>query len=71
MVGGIGHAQGQHMVKTQPMKMAAAEALWDTEQPASFSLVSLTDEANRKNLFALPHPVRVEHSCVQSAGLHG
>src|SRR5690625_3282435 len=25
-----GHQQGQHLVETQPMKMAAAEALWET-----------------------------------------
>lgn len=56
MVGGIGHAQGQHMVKTQPMKMAAAEALWDTEQPAALSLVSITDEANGRNIFSLRVP---------------
>jgi len=30
----IGHTQGQYMVKSQPMKMAAAEALWETEDPA-------------------------------------
>ncbi len=29
----IGHTQGQYMVETQPMKMAAAEALWETEDP--------------------------------------
>ncbi len=26
-----GHSQAQHMVESQPMKMAAAEALWETE----------------------------------------
>ena len=44
-----GHFQGQHMVQTQPMKMAAAEALWDTEQPASFSLFSIIDKENQTN----------------------
>ncbi|BFH17502.1 cytochrome ubiquinol oxidase subunit I [Paenibacillus melissococcoides] len=28
----IGHEQAQHLVKSQPMKMAAAEALWDTSE---------------------------------------
>ncbi len=56
MVGGIGHAQGQHMVRTQPMKMAAAEALWDTEQPAKLSLISITDMANRRNIWSLRVP---------------
>ena len=34
----VGHLQGQIMTKQQPMKMAAAEALWDTEKSADFSL---------------------------------
>lgn len=40
-VGVMGHIQGQHMIKTQPMKMAAAEALWQTEQPAYFSVLTI------------------------------
>jgi cytochrome d ubiquinol oxidase subunit I len=35
----IGHFQGQFLVRHQPLKMAAAESLWETEQPASFSVV--------------------------------
>jgi cytochrome d ubiquinol oxidase subunit I len=38
-----GHAQAQHMMQTQPMKMASAEALYNTEQPASFSLLTIGD----------------------------
>jgi cytochrome d ubiquinol oxidase subunit I len=38
-----GHAQAQYMVQSQPMKMAAAEALYNTEQPASFSLLTIGD----------------------------
>jgi cytochrome bd ubiquinol oxidase subunit I len=30
-----GHAQAQVMTRQQPMKMAAAEALWETEVPAT------------------------------------
>ena len=37
----IGHAQAQVMTKTQPMKMAAAEALYKTETGASFSLLTI------------------------------
>jgi len=40
-VGLMGHVQGQHMIKTQPMKMAAAEALWASEGPAPFSLLTI------------------------------
>ncbi len=35
----IGHFQGQFLVRHQPLKMAASEMLWETEQPASFSVV--------------------------------
>ena len=31
------------MVRIQPMKMAAAEALWESENPASFSLFTIGD----------------------------
>ena len=34
----IGHVQGQLMTEQQPMKMAAAEALYETAAPAPFSL---------------------------------
>ena len=36
-----GDAQGKLMTKQQPMKMAAAEALWRDQQPASFSLLTV------------------------------
>ena len=42
-----GHRQAQDTVQTQPMKMAAMEGLWESEQPASFSLFALHDQANR------------------------
>jgi cytochrome d ubiquinol oxidase subunit I len=44
-----GHWQGQVMGEVQPMKMASAEALWDTEAPASFSLFAVGDKANSRN----------------------
>jgi len=44
-----GHAQGQVMTELQPMKMAAAEALWETEEPASFSLFAIGDVENGRN----------------------
>jgi cytochrome d ubiquinol oxidase subunit I len=52
----VGHSQGQHMVKTQPMKMAAAEALWESENPASFSIISIVDQNNQKDVFAIRIP---------------
>jgi len=52
----VGHTQAQYMVKVQPMKMAAAEALWDSENPASMSLFTFGDEKNRKDVFAIKIP---------------
>jgi cytochrome d ubiquinol oxidase subunit I len=51
-----GHHQGQYMAKIQPMKMAAAEALWETEDPAAFSIFTIGDEKNRKDVFAIKIP---------------
>jgi cytochrome d ubiquinol oxidase subunit I len=52
----IGHSQAQHMVQTQPMKMAAAEALWESENPASFSLFTIGDEPGRRDLLSIRIP---------------
>jgi cytochrome d ubiquinol oxidase subunit I len=51
-----GHSQAQHMVESQPMKMAAAEALWKTESPASFSLLTIGDLAQREEVFSIRLP---------------
>lgn len=51
-----GHSQAQHMVETQPMKMAVAEALWNTEEPASFSLLTIGDLAQRRDVFSIRVP---------------
>jgi len=42
VVGLVGHQQAQYMVRTQPMKMAAAEALYNSEDPAGLSLLTIT-----------------------------
>ncbi len=52
----VGHTQAQHMVQAQPMKMAAAEALWDTADPAPLSLFTWGDEPARKDVFAIKLP---------------
>jgi len=51
-----GHSQAQHMVDTQPMKMAAAEALYESENPASFSLLTIGDLSQRREVFAIRIP---------------
>jgi cytochrome d ubiquinol oxidase subunit I len=38
------------------MKMAAAEALWETANPASFSLFTIGDMENRRDVFAIRLP---------------
>jgi cytochrome bd ubiquinol oxidase subunit I len=52
----VGHSQAQYMMKVQPMKMAAAEALWETENPAAMSMFTVGDEAARRDLIAVKVP---------------
>ncbi len=51
-----GHSQTQHMAQTQPMKLAAAEALWNSENPASFSLLTIGNEPERRDVVAFRIP---------------
>jgi cytochrome d ubiquinol oxidase subunit I len=51
-----GHTQGQYVYATQPMKMAAIEALWTTEKPASFSILTIGDLSGRKEIWSLRVP---------------
>jgi cytochrome bd ubiquinol oxidase subunit I len=52
----VGHSQAQRMVQVQPMKMAAAEALWESKDPASFSLFTIGNERTREDVFAIRIP---------------
>ncbi len=52
----VGHGQAQYMVREQPMKMAAAEALWRTENPAGMSLFTWGDEEHKRDVFAVRVP---------------
>lgn len=56
LVSGWGHLQGQHLTQTQPMKMAAAEALWETADPAPLALVAVIDQSNQRNSFEVAIP---------------
>jgi cytochrome bd ubiquinol oxidase subunit I len=56
MVALVGHTQGQHMVQTQPMKMAAAEALYNSEDPASFSLFTIGNPSGSQEVFSIRVP---------------
>jgi cytochrome d ubiquinol oxidase subunit I len=55
-VAGVGHFQAMHLVQTQPMKMAAAEAHWETENPAGLLLFASIDEQGQKNTSELKIP---------------
>ena len=45
-----GHAQAQHLMVTQPMKMAASEALWeDSGDPAAWSLIAKINSDKLEN----------------------
>jgi cytochrome d ubiquinol oxidase subunit I len=50
LVGVIGHFQADYMHKVQPMKMAAAEALWETEDPADFLFFAISDQEEGRNV---------------------
>jgi cytochrome d ubiquinol oxidase subunit I len=52
----VGHTQAQYMTRVQPMKMAAAEALWQTESPAAMSLFTWGNEPERKDVWAVKVP---------------
>ena len=61
LVAGLGVAvsgdlQGKVMTEVQPMKMAAAEALYDTESPASFSLFTIGSLDGSSEKFAVKVP---------------
>lgn len=53
----VGHDQAQHLVRAQPMKMAASEALWHTSGPhAAWSLVTNIDSVHQKNTMTIAIP---------------
>lgn len=45
----VGHQQAQLMVRQQPMKMAAAEQLWDSEDPAALAIFSTSNLEEHRN----------------------
>jgi cytochrome d ubiquinol oxidase subunit I len=51
-----GDIQGKIMTEVQPMKMAAAEALYETEQPAPFSLLTIGTLDGSKPVYQLDIP---------------
>ena len=51
-----GDFQGKIMTDVQPMKMAAAEALYDTESPASFSILTIGSLDGSEEKFSIKIP---------------
>jgi cytochrome d ubiquinol oxidase subunit I len=51
-----GDIQGKVMTDQQPMKMAAAEALYNTDKPASFSLFTIGSLSGNEEKFAIKIP---------------
>lgn len=51
-----GHSQAQHVAEIQPMKFAAAEALWESEDPASLSILTIGDLSLRREVFSIRIP---------------
>ncbi len=56
LVAVTGDIQGKIMTEQQPMKMAAAEALWETEQPAAFSLFTIGTLDGSEEIFSIKIP---------------
>ncbi len=51
-----GDVQGKIMTDVQPMKMAAAEALYETEEPAAFSILTIGTLDGSEEVFAIKIP---------------
>src|SRR5277367_1906940 len=52
----FGHLYGVYVVHYQPSKMAAIDARWKNEKPASEVLLAWPDVAQRRNLYAITLP---------------
>lgn len=52
----VGHLSGQFMLDKQPMKLAAAEGLWEAESPASLSFFQVGDEESRSSVINIRIP---------------
>jgi cytochrome bd ubiquinol oxidase subunit I len=52
----LGHFLADHVAEKQPMKLAAMEAMWTSENPASEGVIVIPDEFAQKNLFQIRIP---------------
>jgi cytochrome bd ubiquinol oxidase subunit I len=57
MVALVGHSQAQHLIESQPMKMAASEGLWETTgDSAPFTVFAWIDPKKKENSAELQIP---------------
>jgi cytochrome d ubiquinol oxidase subunit I len=56
LVGVMGDAHGKYLFKAQPMKISAAEAIWEDEKPADFILIANVNEKDETNEFEIRIP---------------
>ncbi|WP_203364035.1 cytochrome ubiquinol oxidase subunit I [Bacillus sp. REN10] len=57
-----GHSQAQHLMHSQPMKMAASEALWeDSADPAPWTAFAKIDVEKQENSFELSIPYALSY----------
>jgi cytochrome d ubiquinol oxidase subunit I len=52
----VGDLHGQNTYEHQPQKIAAVEALWQTEKGATLTLFAIPDESQKKTLYAIEIP---------------
>ena len=52
----VGDAQGKFLARVQPMKISAAEAVWETENPADFIVAAGIDQNEQENSFEIRIP---------------
>ena len=53
---GSGHMHAQYLATGNPMKLAAFEALWETEDPAPFAVIADINQAAGRNDFEITIP---------------
>jgi len=53
----IGDLHAHEVTKTQPTKLAAGEALWESKSHANISLIVWADESAQKNVVEIPLPI--------------
>jgi cytochrome d ubiquinol oxidase subunit I len=70
MVATVGHSQAQHLIVSQPMKMAASEGLWNTTgDKAPFTLFAIIDPKLKENSAEVQIPTAL--SILAYNKLHG